>query len=258
MLDTFAALLAAHLLADFVFQFDWIAKAKQSGKKIQSALCIHASIVGLTTFFAIGATTLSTAFLVAVVIISHVIIDIGKIYLDRWPRLQQFQRAKLWTFWIDQIIHLVVLAALATKFDTALDEGFWWQLAPNTQTLILVYVHLAGFITATRVGQFSISMFMAPFQKEDNENATNDGKQKRPPGGAWIGLIERSIIYGLIFLGQTAAIGIVIALKSLLRFKETDIASEYLIIGSLISLTWVYVVAHATKFVIENWWMTAI
>jgi len=259
MLEMFAALISAHLLADFVLQFDCIAKAKKSGKRniLGWAMIAHAIIVAATAIIAIGAATLSAAILIIIITLSHVCIDLGKIFLDRWSWLNQFKRAELWTFWIDQIAHIAVLAAAASMINVTLSDGFWWQVNSNIQTLTLIHIHLAGFITATRVGQFSIAMFMVPFRRETENSSTDEETQNlSPPGGAWIGLIERSIIYGLVFLGQVAAIGFVIALKSLLRFKETKIASEYLIIGSLISITWAYSVAQATKFVIENWSMT--
>ncbi len=256
MFETFMALLAAHLVADFVLQFDWIAKAKQekSLKNLTLPLTLHASIVGITTIIAIGAATLSAYLLTLIIVLSHIIIDIGKIYLDRLERLNRYKRAQLWIFWIDQIFHVALLLAAAKVFESTLDDGFWWLWDPDFEILVLLYIHITGFITVTRVGQFSIAMFMTPFKKEvgpHDDSEIRQEKKNSPSGGAWIGLIERSIIYGLVFLGQIAAIGVIIAIKSLLRFKETKIESEYLIIGTLISVTWAYAIAHGTKMVIE-------
>ncbi len=56
--------------------------------------------------------------------------------------------------------------------------------------------------------------------------------------GRLIGILERTFIYFLTIFGQYAAIGIVLALKSLARFKELDDRNfaEYFLIGSLLSV----------------------
>ena len=58
--------------------------------------------------------------------------------------------------------------------------------------------------------------------------------------GKWIGIIERIVILTLVFNHQYEAIGLLIAAKSLLRFSEAnrpEIKTEYLLIGTLISIT---------------------
>ena len=58
--------------------------------------------------------------------------------------------------------------------------------------------------------------------------------------GKWIGIIERIVILTLVFNHQYAAMGLLITAKSLLRFSEAnraEIKTEYLLIGTLISIT---------------------
>lgn len=56
--------------------------------------------------------------------------------------------------------------------------------------------------------------------------------------GKLIGILERSLIYFLIIFNQVAAIAIIIALKSIARFKEMDDKNfaEYFLIGTLLSI----------------------
>ena len=56
--------------------------------------------------------------------------------------------------------------------------------------------------------------------------------------GKLIGILERGLIYFLIIFNQIAAIAIIIALKSIARFKEMDDKNfaEYFLIGSLLSI----------------------
>lgn len=62
--------------------------------------------------------------------------------------------------------------------------------------------------------------------------------EKEYEKGRLIGNLERSLMYFLIILDQIGAIAIIVALKSLARFKELDNKNfaEYFLIGSLLSL----------------------
>ena len=54
--------------------------------------------------------------------------------------------------------------------------------------------------------------------------------------GKLIGTLERVISLALILVDQFAAVGFIIAAKSLLRFRDTATArTEYLLIGTLLS-----------------------
>jgi hypothetical protein len=68
-------------------------------------------------------------------------------------------------------------------------------------------------------------------------------------GSFAIGLLERALIFLFVLTGQTAAIGFLIAAKSILRFGEVQDdrrAAEYVIIGTLASFAWALAAAQAT------------
>jgi hypothetical protein len=69
-------------------------------------------------------------------------------------------------------------------------------------------------------------------------------------GGKIIGIFERIIILTFVLLGQYAAIGFLITGKSIIRFadKNSDIKSEYVLVGTLMS----YALAILTGVAI-NW-----
>ena len=58
--------------------------------------------------------------------------------------------------------------------------------------------------------------------------------------GIWIGWLERGLVFGFVLLDQFAAIGFVIAAKSILRFEYARKAeqSERVIIGTMASFGW--------------------
>ena len=55
-----------------------------------------------------------------------------------------------------------------------------------------------------------------------------------PNAGKIIGIVERFIALALIIMGQYAAVGLVVAAKSILRFQD-PIKNEYVLIGTLFS-----------------------
>jgi hypothetical protein len=64
-----------------------------------------------------------------------------------------------------------------------------------------------------------------------------DGLEKEglAKAGRTIGILERCITLTFILMNQYEAIGLLIAAKSLIRFKEDPARSEYIIIGNLLS-----------------------
>ncbi|MFE4543074.1 hypothetical protein [Arthrobacter sp. NPDC056727] len=72
-------------------------------------------------------------------------------------------------------------------------------------------------------------------------------------GGAIIGVLERLAVCLAILGGQPVAIAYVVAIKGLGRFaelKETPVAAERFIIGTLASMLWAAGVAALTKVVL--------
>ncbi|MGO4491788.1 hypothetical protein AB4Y86_06835 [Arthrobacter sp. 2YAF22_2] len=71
-------------------------------------------------------------------------------------------------------------------------------------------------------------------------------------GGAIIGVLERLAVCMAILTGQPVAIAYVVAIKGLGRFaelKETPVAAERFIIGTLTSMLWAAGVAALTKVI---------
>lgn len=69
-------------------------------------------------------------------------------------------------------------------------------------------------------------------------------------GGAIIGILERLAVCLAILAGQPVAIAYVVAIKGLGRFaelKETPVAAERFIIGTLTSMLWAAGIAALTK-----------
>ena len=220
MIATFAALLLAHVLADFVLQSD----AMVTGKRQPRILLLHGLIVLATATATLG--TFSPWLLVLAV--AHLVIDIAKTLSS--------QRG-IWPFLADQAAHLASLIALALLVPDLWSFGLWQHQSRMSALMTLT----AGAIFATRAGGFAIGLLMKPW--------AGHAPAGLPGGGQAIGNLERGLIFLLILTGQAQSIGFLIAAKSVLRFGSVSTekeVSEYVIIGTLASFTWAITVSFAT------------
>ena len=224
MTATLAALLFAHVLADFVFQTDHMV----ANKKKPATLALHTVIVLLTAQAALGRVDAWEPLALAA---AHILIDVVKVHAlpDR-----------LSAFFADQTAHLVTIFAVAAYAPGLYAGGLWADLAPLPALLALA----GGFILATFAGAHVLRLLV---QRWEDENVTLP--TGLPHGGRLIGLLERGIIYMLVLTGNPAGVGFLIAAKSVLRFetaRDDQRAGEYVIIGTLASFGWALAVSWAT------------
>lgn len=225
MTETFAALLLAHVLADFVFQTARMAQAK--GARHAGALALHVGMVGVVSAVSVGAVTGAALASMAVLTLVHLAIDLAKSWAPQ----------RLGPFLADQAAHLALLVAVAAVWPGLWATGAWAGADRLPGAMALA----AGFILATRAGGFALGLLMAPWG--------DVGLPGLPSGGRIIGLLERGLIFVLILTGQAEGIGFLIAAKSVLRFgtvKEEARLSEYVIIGTLASFGWAILAAAGT------------
>lgn len=224
MTQTLAALLLAHALSDFVLQTNWMATHKRD----PLAILLHGLAVLLTAAVACGTASPWLLALTA----AHLAIDLAKTLAT--PRISG--RGTM-PFLLDQAAHLASLFALAPF----LPANPWPDPAPALMALT------AGMILATRAGGFAVGLLMEPWAAEAPPGL--------PGGGRMIGLLERGLIFVLILTGQSQGIGFLIAAKSVLRFSDTKDdrrISEYVIIGTLASVSWAIAVAAGTSALLAH------
>jgi len=113
----FEWLLVGHLIGDWVFQNDWMARHKQNGL-LNRAILVHCAIytaVLLLVYFLPTASsrTLSVSLRFAFfVYLSHWLIDANGL-AGRWIHFFHQTDAPFMRIAVDQIFHIVVLALLA-------------------------------------------------------------------------------------------------------------------------------------------------
>lgn len=227
MTATFAALLFAHVCADFLLQSNAMAAAKQA--RSFAALALHAVIVLATATLALAPMDPTVLAPLIALTLAHLVIDLIKTTAPT---------GSLAAFLIDQGAHLATLVALATWLPGLYAASLWG----GAGWLPPVLIFLSGLILATRAGGYAVGMLVRPFGRSFRAEGL-------PRGGELIGLLERGLIFLFVLVGQPAAVGFLIAAKSVLRFdasKRKQKVAEYVIIGTLASFGWALVCAHAT------------
>ncbi|MFN7224220.1 MAG: DUF3307 domain-containing protein [Paracoccaceae bacterium] len=235
MAETLAALLLAHVLADFVFQTHRMSVAKAA--RHPGWMLGHVATVGFATAVALGVQTVTALLVVGGLTLSHLTIDVVKV-------LAGSRISGIAAFLADQAAHLVTLVAVAALWPGLWATSLWASLAPSWLPACAALV--AGAVLATRAGGFALALLMRPFG--------DMGMNGLPGAGRLIGLLERGIIFLLILAGEPGGIGFLIAAKSVLRFgavKEESRLSEYVIIGTLASFGWAMLTALFTMMLLS-------
>lgn len=220
MIETFVALLFAHVMADYVFQSGWMVARKRN----PMVLLLHLFIVLALSLAVTGHLDTKAVWAVA---LAHGAIDAVK----TWGF-----RDTLAAHLADQALHLVTIAGAAAYVPDLWSTG-QWAAAPTWVPHLMTV--LAGMLVATRTGGFAVGKLMAPLESEIEDSGLTNG-------GLLIGLLERGLIFIFILSDQAASVAFLIAAKSLYSFGSKNKHAQYVIIGTLASFGWAILAAQAT------------
>jgi hypothetical protein len=211
-------LILAHLLTDFILQpTSWI-ESRNTRHFASPHLYAHGGVTTIVALLFIGFRYWPVALIVGG---THVLIDGWKSY--RGDQIAYFL--------IDQALHVLVigLSWYATFFTLANLSWAWNQF---NQVQIWIQITATIFLTAPA------GIFIGQATKKWRNQLPD--ATSLASAGKWIGFFERVIIFVLVLNGQYEAIGLLIAAKSIIRFSDndrTEIKTEYLLIGTLISIS---------------------
>ncbi len=218
----FLKLLVAHLLGDFVFQpKNWV---KNKEKKKIKSLKLYAHI-GVHAFFLLILLQFNLQYwsIFLLVIISHFIVDLGKLYLQKKKNKRLF-------FFLDQAFHLLFLG-IATYIFQPFDITF--STIVNEHNLLLACCLL--FVTFT--SSIIINTLISRWNPEKNNKSE---EQSLANAGKYIGFLERLLVFVFIAINQWAGVGFLLAAKSIFRFGDLTASkdrklTEYVLVGTLLS-----------------------
>jgi hypothetical protein len=207
----FVIVVCAHILGDFLFQTDWLARNKHR----LGILLLHAAIHGALVYLAVAQWSLW--YLPLIVVVVHGLLDLIKPFVPDTAT----------TFVIDQALHVAFLGALAFFLHRAC-------IAPAIGIFYKPLVWTAGFVAVVPGSGFPVSKVT---KRLIQENDLSVGGLKS--GGKLIGQLERTLIFLLLVIGQPIGIGFLVAAKSILRFEEAkkQQLAEYVLIGTLLSFS---------------------
>jgi hypothetical protein len=156
-------------------------------------------------------------------------------------------------FLLDQLAHLVVLVAAWAVFLRVAEPLAWWQdlaqrIAATTdgasadRALLVILVLTSLAIVNVRAGSLFVDILVRAPRSAGDETRPADTPTEAGIGST-IGIIERLLISALVLAGGLVAIGLVVAAKTLARFKQLDdrYFAEYYLLGTLASVTFAVV-----------------
>jgi hypothetical protein len=232
--SAFAALLLAHLLADFPFQSEWIIRNK--GQRL-SALLVHGIIhyvlawacllfTGQMRFFSVW----NQSVLLSCVLL-HLLIDKTKSILIARGVVPD----NGWTFLADQFLHLVTLTftALLLTGSRLVDLHAAVSLSSPARTRILEM----GIIYVGVV--FGGGYLIRYLTRGMAQDIAGESRAQLGNAGLYIGWIERALVITAMAMQSPTLVGLILTGKSIARFPEFKEArfAEYFLIGTLLSFS---------------------
>jgi hypothetical protein len=217
--------LIAHILYDFFFQNDLWVRHRRRYRYHSKALYWHVIIV----FFVSWIFSFQLAFFVCslVIALSHFLLDGMKTRISkiRIGRIKIFSKG---FFFIDQIIHLIVIVLFVSAFDNiwGIEPMVNFSFKPEYFVMILAYLFCLK----------PSNVFIREFFNMYNFKINNQPGEDLLNAGKIIGNIERILTLTLLIFEQFEAVGFIIAGKSILRYEGVKTSkTEYVLIGTLLS-----------------------
>lgn len=235
-------LILAHLLSDFVFQSRRWAEEKDAKGFNSGYLYLHILVTGITAMVLVG--DINWLLPIGLITVLHGLLDGLKSNVNK-----RFfnNRSPVYLFVADQVIHILIIGVIwifvtnqFSQFNIGLtlllqNQKFWLYLLGYTLVTIPIAV-VIGKITEAWSNELH-----APQTPPSTASSTaRADKQGLKNAGKWIGIIERILILTFVLNLQFAAIGFMLAAKSVFRFGDLKDSkdhqkTEYIIIGTFLS-----------------------
>ena len=248
----FKVLMIGHLLGDFYFQSNRVAKEKTRHIK---SMVLHGLLYFIAIFLALLFVVNPDSYIkvllggVAVSAV-HCLIDWIKVNIEK--RIKNIEKYGAGIFLADQLLHIICLYLFVYLCGITAGISSWmnridctevklnasWIIAvliccqPASIFVTIIFKSIPNIVSQSELPESNLigecKNEECPYRKIEEESAKV---------GSWIGILEREIILALGILNQFSAIGFVLAAKSMARFKQLEnkaFAEKYLV-GTLLS-----------------------
>lgn len=211
----------AHFLSDYIFQSQNCSDEKEINGFKSKFLYEH---IAVTFLFSVLLSFQFNFILFSLLIASlHFLFDGIKKYLLKYNKIKKY------LFFIDQILHLLLVFLVVFLFSKYFELDFIIEI-PELKYLMYIFAYILILKPTNILIREIFKFYEIKLDKLEAE------KDELPNAGKLIGITERILTLTLIILGQYAAIGFIMAAKSILRFKESQSQkAEYVLIGTMLS-----------------------
>ena len=234
-------LVIAHTLTDFYLQpMSWVNdRNRQHYRSIK--LIWHALLHGAAACSAVAVwqatlgwgLAISALYYALVIAASHYLIDLAKSYSSKG----------VIPFLLDQLCHLLVILFVAWHAaEPPVALSALLQPLNNISFLVLI----TGYLLVLQPASVFTRMLLERWQ------FTNPDSTSLPQAGSLIGQLERLLLLSCVLLDSWAAIGFILAAKSIFRFGDLTQSrdrklTEYVMLGTLISVLIAFAIGTAVK-----------
>ncbi|MDO4804134.1 MAG: DUF3307 domain-containing protein [Lachnospiraceae bacterium] len=223
-----------HVLGDFYFQTDRMARAKEK----RFAGVVYHSLEYLVVMLAVSVPIMSPGAVLAAAALAvlHFLIDAGKFKLVRMFRIRRRDMVFIW----DQVCHVLTIFAvsymmycLQVKVEVIKPLGDAFAAFGTDPQMLAKWV--LSLLVLHVPSNIFIQILLAdgrPKETRRDRGVMDDGVGKR------IGTIERLIMLMFISMDQYSAMGLVLTAKSIARFEKISkeqAFAEYYLMGTLLS-----------------------
>jgi hypothetical protein len=231
-------LVIAHLLTDFVFQSDtWVQMRRKDGWRSKH-LYFHGATAGILAYLFSGLW--GTLWLPAAVAVTHILIDGIKARYE--TDLKSFSTDQFGHFAVILVIWILIIAPDQEDI-TAMGQFF----LPGPKFWVIT----AAYLIIIWPSSVLINKITEKWRKDISEKEGAEKDKSLEKAGTWIGWLERFLILTFILVQQYAAIGFLVAAKSIFRFNESRKVGEYVLIGTLLSFVIAVIVGIAARILIS-------
>ncbi len=252
-------LFLAHIFGDFYFQpYSWVKdkneKHVRSIKLVQHVL-VHGTLVFIVLCIA-GYAAIFALYASLFIVITHFLIDVIKSHLPKIPVY----------FFIDQLLHIIMLGIMWGVITGQSDKAIQYIASTVDYKFIVI---LTAYVIVLKPTAIIITMLLEQWSdiakgssKNNEEGAEkpkleDEDRKSLVSAGKVIGWVERTLILTFVLSNQFSGIGFLLAAKSVFRFgdlkeKNDHKMTEYVMLGTLLSVTITVVVGLITLLIIKG------
>lgn len=264
-----SVMLISHTLADFVIQTEKMVEDKKEMNfygYIKHGFALV--FIPLLLILLLEKESISEIiYIILIITLIHLGIDFVKEKINvKLKEKKISKKSYVLIFILDQIIHIFIIIFLTCRINLEFSTvnnlivdkiliGKGLTDYDLKKIFMVIYISFSGAyliplildVIYEKIDNYSIKLNEILKADINNDKAIENDKGyifiDEVRTGKWIGILERILITILICLNQFTSIGFIIAVKSLARFKmmENKIFSEYYLIGTLLSLTYTFV-----------------